>query len=200
MDYTDTPADTLPNDLRRIVIVGTTGSGKTTLAKHLARGFKVPHVEFDAFRHGPNWTETPDEEFKELLSEALSGDSWIGDGNYTVARQVVWPRATMLVWLDYPFGIIFWRLVWRTLRRGIFRQRLWNGNRENLWTQFATKESLFLWAFKIHWQRRRTLPPALALPEYSHIRVLRMRSPKTTNKWLQEIITAEFALHNDSSR
>ena len=107
MDYTDTLTDTLPNDLRRIVIVGTTGSGKTTLAKHLAGEFKVPHVEFDAFRHGSNWTETPDEEFKELLSEALRGDSWIADGNYTVARQVVWPRATMLVWLDYPLGIIF---------------------------------------------------------------------------------------------
>ena len=175
--------------------MGTTGSGKTTLAKYLARGLKVSHVEFHALRNGPNWTETPDEEFKELLSEAL-----IADGNYTVAGQVVWPRATMLVWLDYPFGIIFWRLFWRTLRRGIIRQRLWNGNRENLWTQFATKDSLFLWVFKTHWQRRRTLPPALALPEYSHMRVLRIHSPRTTNKWLQEVIIAEFALNNGSSR
>ena len=111
--------------LRRVVVIGTTGSGKTTLARELADAQGATHVEFDAYRHGPNWTETPDEEFCRLLAEALSGDRWVADGNYNVTRDTVWPRATAIVWLDLPFGLVFWRLLLRTLRRGILRETLW---------------------------------------------------------------------------
>ena len=130
----------------RIVVIGTSGSGKTTLARQLARCLDIPHVEFDAIRHGPNWVETPDDTFRELLADALSGESWVADGNYSIARDVVWPRATTLLWLDYLFGVIIWRLLYRTLRRSILREELWNGNREKLWWHFVTKDSLFLWA------------------------------------------------------
>lgn len=93
-----------PGSLDRVVVVGTTGSGKTDLAREAARALGVPHVEFDAYRHGPGWSETPDDVFRERLRDALAGGSWVGDGNYRVARSVVWPRATLLVWLDYPCG------------------------------------------------------------------------------------------------
>ena len=87
----------------RIVILGTTGSGKTTLSHRLSEALGAPAIELDAFRHGPNWSETPDEEFRAKISESLTGDSWIVDGNYSVARDIIWPRATTLVWLDYSF-------------------------------------------------------------------------------------------------
>ena len=107
----------LPADARRIVVVGTSGSGKTFLARNLSQLLGVPHVEFDAYRHGPNWTETPDDIFREQLAEALQGERWVADGNYSVTRDVVWPRATTLVWLDYPMRIVLWRLFWRVFRR-----------------------------------------------------------------------------------
>ena len=83
----------------RVVVIGTSGAGKTTMARKLAQTLDRPHIEFDAYRHGPNWTETPDDLFREQLKEALQGDRWVADGNYGVARDVVWPRATTLVWL-----------------------------------------------------------------------------------------------------
>ena len=67
--------------LKRVVVVGTSGSGKTTFARALASRIGVPHVEFDAYRHGPNWTETPNDIFRQNLLEALSGPVWVADGN-----------------------------------------------------------------------------------------------------------------------
>jgi adenylate kinase family enzyme len=171
----------------RFVVIGTTGAGKTTVAREIARILDVPHVEFDSYRHGPNWTETPDDVFREQLSEALQGDAWVADGNYSVARDVVWPRATTLVWLDYPIHTVMWRLFWRTLRRGVLREELWNGNKENIWEHFFTRESLFLWAWRSHWRRRRTLPLMLAQPEHDHLQVVHLHSPKSTREWVRAL-------------
>ena len=173
--------------LRRVVVIGTTGSGKTTLARDLALAHGVPHVEMDAYRHGPNWTETPDDEFRRLLDHALRGDGWVADGNYRVTRDVVWARATAIVWLDYTFGVVFWRLLLRTLRRGILRQTLWNGNKENLFEHLFTPNSLFWWAVKSHWRHRRTLPSEFAEPRYAHLRVVRLRSARETALWLADL-------------
>ena len=87
-------------------MIGTTGAGKTTIARQIASVLGVPHLELDAYRHGPNWTETPDGLFRDRLSEALRGDTWVADGNYTVARDIVWPRATTVVWLDYSIHVV----------------------------------------------------------------------------------------------
>ena len=174
-------------DLRRIIVIGTTGSGKTTLARELARALGVEHVEFDAYRHGPNWTETPDDEFRRQLVHALRGERWVADGNYSMVQDAVWPRATTIVWLDFTFGLVLWRLIVRTFRRGITRETLWNGNKENLFSHFFTRHSLFLWAFKSHWRRRRTVPPTLALPQHAHLRLVRLRSRREAARWLQNV-------------
>ena len=171
----------------RVVVIGTTGAGKTTLARQIAKTLDLPHIELDAYRHGPNWTETPDDVFKEQLRQALRGDAWVADGNYRVVRDVVWTKATTLVWLDYPIYVVMWRLWWRTLRRTIFRERLWNGNRESFRQHFFSSRSLFLWALQTHWRRRQTIPPALAQPEYNHLKVVHLRSPRAANKWLKTL-------------
>lgn len=168
----------------RIVVLGTSGSGKTTVAKEIARILDVKHVEFDSYRHGPNWTETPDDLFRKQLSKALQGETWVADGNYSVTCDVVWPRATTVIWLDYPIRIVMWRLFWRIMRRGILREKLWNGNKEKFWWHFFTRQSLFLWAWKTHWRRRKTLPAAFARPEHAHLQVVHLRSPRSTREWV----------------
>ena len=173
--------------LKRVAVVGTTGAGKTTLARELASLLGAAHVELDAYRHGPNWTETPDDIFRERVSEALTGERWVVDGNYSVARDVIWSRATAIVWLDYPFPVSFWRLFRRTMRRGVMRTELWNGNKENLWGHFFTTDSLLLWAVRTHWRRRRSLPEAFALPEYAHLDVTRFRTPPAARRWLDSV-------------
>ena len=180
-------APNVPSPPYRIVVNGTTGSGKTTLSAGLAEILGLRHVEMDAYRHGPNWTETPDDLFRERIGAALSGNGWVVDGNYSVARDVVWPRAATLVWLDYPLGVVMWRLFRRTMRRAVMREELWNGNRERLREHFFTRQSLFLWALRTHWKRRGTFPEALRMPRYAHLQVIRLRSPRQAREWLRSL-------------
>ena len=120
----------------RIVVMGTTGAGKTTLARQVAEAFDVPHVELDYYRFRPNWVEVPNDEFRERVRHVLQGERWVADGNYGLARDVIWPRATMLVYLDYPIYVVMCRLFWRTIGRGVLRKELWHGNKEKLWWHF----------------------------------------------------------------
>ena len=94
-----------PPGPRRIAVVGTSGSGKTTLAHRLAERLGIPHVELDALHWGPNWTPVAADLFRERVAQALSGEAWVVDGNYSRVRDIIWTRADTLVWLDYSWPV-----------------------------------------------------------------------------------------------
>jgi shikimate kinase len=123
----------------RIVVVGTTGSGKTTLAGELAQRLEVSHVELDALHWEPHWVEAPIEIFRERVVHAVSGEAWVTDGNYSAVRDIVWSCADTIVWLDYSLPTILYRLARRTFRRIFTREELWNGNKERIWVQFLRR-------------------------------------------------------------
>lgn len=168
---------------QRISVVGTSGSGKTTLARQISQLFAIPHVELDAIHHQPNWTEAPLEVFRQRVEQALSGDSWVVDGNYSKVRDIVWNRADTVIWLDYPLPLIMQRVVWRTLKRLITQEELWNGNRETWQIVFSTN-SMPLWTLRTYKKKRKNYPILLSKPEYSHLKVVHLQSPKTTQNWL----------------
>jgi adenylate kinase family enzyme len=172
---------------RRFSVVGTTGSGKTTLARRISQRLGIFHVELDALHWGPNWTPVSLEVFRERTAQALSGDAWVVDGNYGKVRDVVWNRADTVVWLDYSLPIILGRLAWRTLRRVFTEEELWGSNRERLTTQFFTRDSLFLWALGTYPRRRREYPILFQMREYAHLAVVRLCSPRAAREWLERL-------------
>ena len=169
---------------KRIIVVGTTGAGKTTLALELSRRLGYPHIELDAMYWGPNWTPAPTDVFRQGVAQALSGVAWVADGNYRRARDVIWARADTLVWLDYALPVILWQLLRRALRRVVTQEELWGGNRETWRGQFLSRDSLFLWALTSHPRHSREYPVLVAQPEYAHLSVARLRSPRATREWL----------------
>jgi len=172
---------------RRIAVVGTTGSGKTTMARRIAQRLAINHVELDALHWGPNWTPAPLELFRARTKQALNGDAWVVDGNYSKVRDIVWGRADTIVWLDYPLLVILGRLVWRTLRRVFTREELWQGNRERFVAQFASRDSLFLWALRTYPRRRKEYPALIQRPEYIRLTVVHLRSPRAARDWLASL-------------
>lgn len=171
---------------QRIVVVGTTGSGKTSFAARLARALGVRHIELDALHWEPDWREAPDGVFRKRVQAATATGGWVVDGNYSIVRDIVWGRADTVIWLDYGIFTILFRLVRRTFRRAFTREVLWNGNRERFLTSFFSRESILLWALKTYWVRKRNYPRVLSLPEHSHLQVVRLCSPREAERWLTE--------------
>jgi len=133
---------------RRIVVYGSTGSGKTTVAARIARCLGVPHIELDAIHWLPGWVEKPLDEFRAELLALLDShaDGWVCDGNYSKVRDIVLPRADTVVWLRLPLWVIFWRLLKRTVSRAWNRESLWGTNYESWRLTFFNRDSLLLYA------------------------------------------------------
>jgi len=86
----------------RICVMGPSNSGKSTLTTAIARARGLTPLHLDLLYHIPNtdWQPRPVEEFVELHDEALSGTSWIIDGNYSICLPQRLARATGLILLD----------------------------------------------------------------------------------------------------
>ncbi|HEX9274486.1 MAG TPA: adenylate kinase [Candidatus Binatia bacterium] len=141
--------------MNRVVVIGTSCAGKTAFARSLACALSFPHVELDALYWQPNWIPRPSEEFRALTAQVLSEDRWVTDGNYGVVRNLVWSRATTVIWLNYGFPTVLWRAVTRTLRRVRTREELFSGNRESLRMAFFSRDSILWWVLTtFHWRRK----------------------------------------------
>ena len=170
----------------KIAVVGTSGSGKTTVARELARRLGVLHVELDALFHGPGWTETPVEEFRRRVVAATEGSGWVMDGNYESSLgDLVLERADTVVWLDLPLPVALSRVTRRTIGRIRTREELWSGNRESWRGGFFGWESMFVWTIRTHVRRRRQLPQRLA--RHPHLRVVRLRSSQKVEDYLNDM-------------
>jgi len=175
----------MPDPPKRILVVGPTGSGKTTVAARLAGVYDLAHVELDTLHWGPDWTICPD--FDEQAKLAVQCDAWVIDGGYTRVTQVAWPRADLVVRLDYTFPAVFMQLLLHTFRRCWNKENLFGGNRESWRTQFLSKESLFVWLFKTYAKRKRLLGDLAR--RHPRVSMLRHGNRKQTNSWLDSLST-----------
>lgn len=172
----------------RIVVIGTTGAGKSTLAAQLAQRLDTSCVDLDVLNWEANWQQVSTEVFRERVTEATQPERWVIAGNYSKARDLIWAQADTLIWLDYPFALVIWRLFRRTVKRVVTQEDLWGtGNRETWSKQFFSRDSLFVWAVKTHRKYRRSIDQVLAQPEYAHLQLIRFTSFRQTSHWLKTI-------------
>lgn len=175
-----------PFPYQRLVIIGSTSSGKSTLAEQLASKLNARFIELDALHWEPGWQEAPLEVFRARVSQAMKTPAWVVAGNYHVVRDLVWPQAEAIIWLDYSFPRVLWQLTRRTFTRWWTQELLWGKVREPLWVHFKlwSEESLYHWLVKTYWRRKREYPLLFSLPENQHLTLLRFRRPRETSKWL----------------
>ena len=102
--------------MRRIVILGNAGSGKSTLARALGKRLALPVVHLDRLFWEAGWTKAEPGLFRDRVRDAVSGDAWICEGNYSRQTfELRLPRADIVIWLDTPRTTCLARVLWRSI-------------------------------------------------------------------------------------
>ena len=172
--------------LRRVNVVGTSGSGKTMFSRKLAEGLGVACIEMDALFWGKNWEWPGDEEFFPQLEAALEQDRWVLDGNYGRTTAIKWRNVDTVIWLDFSFSRTMYQVTKRAMVRSLTRRELWpgTGNKESFRRAIFSRESIIRWAFKTYRGNRRRYTAARADDTYAHINFIRLKSPKECTAYL----------------
>lgn len=172
--------------MRRVSVVGSSGSGKSTLARALAERLGALHVELDAIHHQHGWRSLPDGEFKAAVAEVVAGESWVVDGNYSLVQGQIWERADTVVWVDMPRGLVFRRIVSRSLRRVFGGETLWNGNRERWWNLLMPipEHNVVLWSTTNFGRVRRRYLAAMQDGRWAQVRFVRLTTPGDVERFL----------------
>jgi adenylate kinase family enzyme len=176
---------------QRVLIIGSGGSGKTTLARHVADELGIPLIHLDQHYWHPGWAPTADDDWAAEVEKLIGHASWVMDGNYggTLNRRL--ERAEAVIWLDLPRWLCLLRVLRRQLRYlGRSRPELPVGCRERLSFEFL------LWIWNYPTRRAPSIAKRLAeLP--SSMRVVRLRSPNDVRHFLQGL--PEFR-YSDAAR
>lgn len=169
----------------RIVLAGICGAGKTTLARRLAAHHGLHHIELDALYHGPRWQPRP--QFEADVESLTRGDGWIVDScSYPQVADLLWARADTVVWLDLPRRQVMARVLRRSVRRALGRERLWHGNRETPADWLSPAHPLRL-AWREHAGRRRQIAARLAAAPPPTVRLVHLTTAREAAGWLRRV-------------
>ncbi|MFJ7313108.1 AAA family ATPase [Pseudomonas sp. NPDC098747] len=101
--------------MQRIVILGNSGSGKSTLAREIGLRLGVPVVHLDPLFWENGWIEPENDIFRERVRQAIAGDAWVCEGNYSRRTfDLRLPRAELIIWLDTPRLTCLRRVIMRS--------------------------------------------------------------------------------------
>jgi adenylate kinase family enzyme len=88
--------------MNKIIVIGCSGSGKTTFSEKLRDKTGLPLFYLDAIWHKPDRTHISREEYDARLAEILALDSWIIDGNYGRTMERRMDACDTVILFDLP--------------------------------------------------------------------------------------------------
>lgn len=180
--------------MKKINVIGTTGSGKSTFSMRLANKINCAYIQMDELFWKTSWEESLDEEFFDRVKEAISGNFWVLDGNYSRTNDIKWAKADTIIWVDFSYGRTLYQLLKRTIMRVYSKKELWpeTGNTESFKKSFMSKKSILLWFFKNYKKNKRRYSELMKSPSIKHIKFIRLRSPREINKYINSISQPTF--------
>ncbi len=172
--------------MKRVLIIGSGGAGKSTLARHLGELTGLPVVHLDREHWQPGWVETPRDEWTRKVAELVAPDEWIIDGNYGGTMGLRIERADTIVFLDYSRWLCMYR---STKRQVVYR----NKTRPDMTPGCDEKlDPKFFKFLKWIWQYRSTRRPGvLAMLRAARAdgkRVVVLKDPKATRRFLARVL------------
>ena len=166
--------------MRRVLIIGNSGGGKSTLARRLGEKLGLPIIHLDVLFWQPGWVESDDDAFRARTAEALTAPAWVCDGNFGGTWDLRMPLADTIVWIDKPAWLCLIRAIWRVVQ---YR----DGDRPDM--AEGCRESVDLAFYHFIWTYDREVRPKLeaALAEHgAQAHVVRLKSDREIAAFLAQ--------------
>lgn len=178
------PVEDPPGGVRRILVYGVTGAGKTTAAERIAAITGLPWHSVDEITWKPGWISVPEEEQRREVTKICATDAWILDTAYGTWVDVPLARAQLVVALDYPRWLSLYRLLRRTVTRAVDKRPICNGNVET-WRNALSRDSILVWHFRSFARKRARIRAWCDDPQAP--RVLQFTSPRELREWIDSL-------------
>jgi adenylate kinase family enzyme len=180
---------TTPPAPQRIQVIGPSCAGKTTLARALGQRLQLPVTDLDDLWWSPGWVQAGHPALRERLAPLAASPAWVVSGNYLPSSEaVLWPRVEWLIVLDFALGLVTWRAIKRTLRRGLTGEPCCNGNREQV-SRLLHRDGVIRYTWRT-WANRQARYQALAQePALAAARVTRLSQPEEADTLLAGLST-----------
>jgi adenylate kinase family enzyme len=171
--------------MRRIIVVGSPGSGKTSLSLELGRKLGLSVVHLDVLYWRPGWIESERHDFRRRVADVIAGDAWVVDGGFSgLAFDLTLARADTLIVIERPRLLCLWRVAWRSaLERDAARPDLPPGCPE----QFDSKLMREVWRYHAD---RRPRVEAERLQYGTGVPVVRLHSDREIAGFLDTVTPA----------
>lgn len=169
--------------MKRIMVLGGSGSGKSTFARALGLRLGIPAVHMDRLFWEPGWVEAENAVFMDRVQAEVAKDAWVMDGNYSRTWPDRLSRADTVIFLDMPTWLRFSRAVWRTVKGyGTTRFDLADNCPERFDFGF-----LFGWVLRYRWMgRHKAMMMMSDEGPAAHCQRHHLRSTKAVAKFLSK--------------
>jgi adenylate kinase family enzyme len=175
-------APPLPPAVQRVLVAGSSGAGKTTMARALGAVLALPHTELDSLWRGPGWIPRP--EFEADVQALLATGRWVTEYQYRPAKPLLLAAAEAVVWLDHPFPLVAARLLRRSLWRAVTRTAYSNGNRESFAMWLRNSHPLRIVLSREFGAKRQRTAAELQAAAARGVVVVRLRGARRAQRWL----------------
>lgn len=172
--------------MERVNVIGATGSGKSYVADAIHAATGLPVVRMDALRHGPNWSDVPEDVFRASIAEAVAKPGWILDGSYPSVRPLVWARADTVVWVDLDRLPVMCQVIRRSFHDWATGTEPIPGNRERL-RNFVEPWHPIRWTWANHARFRTRERTWLDDPQWAGLTVIHLRSRADVDAFVRNL-------------
>lgn len=162
--------------MKKILILGNCGVGKTTFSRKLAKKLSLPLIHLDLLYWQPNWTKPSLQAWRETVTTLVAGEKWIIEGNYRNSLDLRVPASDTVIFLDFPKSLAMWRALTRFFQSmGRNRPEIGGENLEKIDWQFLQWIATY--------PRDQIVAEIMKYRENQHIIII--KSPKELESFLQ---------------
>lgn len=167
--------------MKRILIIGSNGAGKSTFSFALAEKLNLPLIHIDQIYWHGNWEVTPPEDFQERLLQEVQKDEWIIEGNNVRSLDQRLRYADTVFWFEFPPLLCTKDIIRREVR---YRGKARPDMPETCISKFQLSFLRYAWNFNKTYRERITK----LLREAAHVDVIRFTNRRQVKKYLQKVL------------